>query len=81
MPNAMFEVNLFWVAISAVCFASFMVIVVALAMFIWRRSMGRTGPDTTPPRDPALDALRTRLAKGEIDDLEFERLRSVMRIH
>jgi uncharacterized membrane protein len=31
-----------------------------------------------PPRDPALDELRTRLAAGEIDEAEFERLRSVL---
>ena len=29
-------------------------------------------------RDPAMDALRTRLANGEIDDREYERLRSVL---
>jgi uncharacterized membrane protein len=30
-------------------------------------------------RDPALDALRTRFAAGEIDEAEYERLRSVLR--
>ena len=29
-------------------------------------------------RDPAVDALRTRLAKGEIDDVEYERLRTTL---
>jgi uncharacterized membrane protein len=38
-------------------------------------------PPTTPPRDPALDALRTRLAQGEIDELEFRRLRSILQGH
>jgi uncharacterized membrane protein len=45
------------------------------------RVLHRFMPATTPPRDPALDVLRTRLAKGEISEIEFERLRSVMRIY
>jgi uncharacterized membrane protein len=35
-------------------------------------------PAATPARDPALDALRTRLAQGEIDELEYHRLRSIL---
>jgi uncharacterized membrane protein len=33
---------------------------------------------TTPARDPALDALRTRLASGEIDEAEYQRLRATL---
>lgn len=43
------------------------------------RGLHRVMPATTPPRDPALDAIRTRFANGEIDEVEFERLRSVLR--
>jgi len=32
----------------------------------------------TPARDPALDALRSRLAAGEIDEAEYQRLRAVL---
>lgn len=32
-------------------------------------------------RDPALDALRTRLASGEIDEAEFQRLQSILQAH
>ena len=32
----------------------------------------------TPARDPALDALRTRLAAGEIDEAEYQRLRATL---
>jgi uncharacterized membrane protein len=42
------------------------------------RTLHRFMPATTPPRDPALDALRTRLATGAIDDAEYERLRHVL---
>jgi uncharacterized membrane protein len=31
-----------------------------------------------PARDPALDALRSRLAAGEIDEAEYQRLRAVL---
>jgi uncharacterized membrane protein len=33
---------------------------------------------TAPARDPALDALRTRLASGEIDEAEYQRLRATL---
>ena len=33
---------------------------------------------STPTRDPALDALRTRLATGEIDESEYQRLRATL---
>ena len=36
---------------------------------------------TTPPRDPAMDTLRTRFANGEIDEPEYERLRSTLQRH
>jgi uncharacterized membrane protein len=42
------------------------------------RTMHRFMPATSPQRDPAMDALRTRFATGEIDEAEFERLRSVL---
>ena len=45
------------------------------------RTLHRFMPATGPQRDPALDALRTRLATGEIDEAEFERLRSVLQRH
>jgi uncharacterized membrane protein len=45
------------------------------------RTLHRVMPATTPSRDPALDALRTRLANGEIDETEFQRLRSILQSH
>jgi uncharacterized membrane protein len=32
----------------------------------------------SPGRDPALDVLRTRLAAGEIDEAEYQRLRATL---
>jgi uncharacterized membrane protein len=57
--------------------------VVALGVYagivLAARVLHRILPATPAPRDPALDALRTRLASGAIDEVEFERLRSVLR--
>jgi uncharacterized membrane protein len=59
-------------------------IVIIAAMFIapvvwvvrmWARQ--GSGRQATPS-DPALDALRTRFANGDIDQTEYERLRSVL---
>jgi len=36
------------------------------------------GGATSPKADPAIDALRTRFANGDIDQAEYERLRSVL---
>ena len=47
----------------------------------WRVGCTASMPATTPPRDPAMDALRTRLANGEIDDAEYQRLRTVLQGH
>ena len=34
--------------------------------------------ETAPARGPALDALRTRFASGEIDEAEYQRLRATL---
>ncbi len=58
--------------ILAIALSGYLLIVLAA------RALPRVVPATTPPRDPAWDALRTRLANGEIDEAEFQRLRSVL---
>ena len=56
--------------------AIFVVPIVLIVAFARR---GRPGVVVTaPPRDPALDALRTRLASGEIDEAEYQRLRATL---
>lgn len=64
----------------------FMIIVAIAAMFaipvviivnILRSNARAAGVD----RDPAMDLLRQRLAKGEIDEPEFQRLRSTLQSH
>jgi uncharacterized membrane protein len=56
-------------------------IVVALPVILIAAIVRRAQPSVVaapPARDPALDALRSRLAAGEIDVGEYERLRSVL---
>ena len=52
-----------------------------LMIVAFARVLHRYMPALSPPRDAALDVLRTRLASGEIDEAEFERLRSVLQGH
>jgi uncharacterized membrane protein len=52
------------------------VVPIVLIVAIARR--GRPSVVSMPPRDPALDALRSRLAAGEIDETEYQRLRAVL---
>jgi uncharacterized membrane protein len=56
--------------------AIFVVPIVLIVAFARR---GRPSMVVAPPeRDPALDALRTRLASGEIDEAEYQRLRATL---
>jgi uncharacterized membrane protein len=45
------------------------------------RLLHRFMPATSPGRDPAMDTLRSRFAAGDIDEVEFERLRSALHRH
>lgn len=58
-------------------FAMVVVVPIALILAVVRRGRGAIEPGTVPA-DPALDVLRTRLANEDIDEIEFERLRSVL---
>ncbi len=55
-----------------------MILVPYTSIVLLARGLHRVMPATTTPRDPALDALRVRFANGDIDQMEFERLRSVL---
>jgi uncharacterized membrane protein len=59
-------------------FAVMILIVAAAYALIVLLARALHGSASDGARDPAMDALRTRLAKGEIDDREYERLRSVL---
>jgi uncharacterized membrane protein len=65
-----------WVAGFVLVLLFFYAMIVLVA-----RTLHRFMPATSPPRDPAMDALRTRLATGEIDETEFQRLRSILQSH
>jgi uncharacterized membrane protein len=66
-------------------FALLALILVALLFYVLivviARTLHRFMPATPPPRDPAIEALRTRLAQGDIDELEYQRLRSILQGH
>ena len=53
------------------------VVVPASLILLLVRSNRRESPEPET-RDPAMEALRTRLATGQIDETEYERLRSIM---
>jgi len=49
-------------------------LIYAILVFV-ARMLARVLPATTPQSDPGLDALRIRFANGEIDEIEYDRLR------
>lgn len=71
-------VEVFLTALTAIVTVGIFVLAGYAMIVLLARVLHRSMPATTPPRDPALDALRTRLAAGEIDEAEYERLRSVL---
>jgi len=54
------------------------IILVILAMFVVIPYLLIKGIVRANRPDTAMDALRTRLATGEIDQAEYERLRSIL---
>ena len=64
------------VLVTAATTLVWIVIVVALVVGSWRLVVG-----VVRRPDPAMDALRRRFAEGDIDEAEFERLRSVLQRH
>jgi uncharacterized membrane protein len=52
-------------------------LVYAVIVFV-ARTLARVLPATSPRPDPGLDALRIRFANGEVDEIEYERLRAFL---
>jgi len=65
------------VAIALICIGVFVLLAYALVVLA-ARVLHRVPPAAVPPRDPALDDLRSRFARGDIDEAEYTRLRSVL---
>ena len=73
MPNVgLAEILIIIVLLGAFVLLGLAVIVLLTWLF------HRTQPATAPPRDPALDDLRTRFARGEIDEAEYRRLLAIL---
>ena len=54
-------------------------VLLAYAIIVFAaRMLARVLRDTTPRPDPGLDALRIRFSNGEIDEIEYERLRTFL---
>ncbi len=61
----------------AVMYIGVFVLVAYAAIVLVARLLHRVLPATNP-RDPAMDDLRSRFARGEIDEAEYQHLRSVL---
>ncbi|HCK84294.1 MAG TPA: hypothetical protein DHW63_07215 [Hyphomonadaceae bacterium] len=53
-------------------------VAIALALILVRWSGGVQGPTASPPTKTALDILKERFARGEIDKAEFEERRGIL---
>ena len=67
-------------AVMAVWLVVFVGLIVLVASIIVRfvRPLGRASEPTAPSRDSAMDVLRERYARGEIDAAEFEERRRLL---
>jgi uncharacterized membrane protein len=73
MPN----VGLAEIAIVIAILGVFVLLGLAvIVLLVWL--FHRTQPATTPPRDPALEDLRARFARGDIDEAEYRRLLAIL---
>jgi putative membrane protein len=73
MMFGMSLMGIFWVL-------GLLAVLLALAAYVayLSRSESSRGRSTAPPEDSAVELLRHRLAKGEIDDEEYLRRRSAL---
>ena len=74
----MLDVGVLVALLATLAVAAVVMLLGYMAIVGFARVLHRYMPATSVPRDPALDVLRTRLASGEIDEVEFQRLRSVL---
>lgn len=61
-----------------------LVVIAVMIVFVYgpimlaARLLHRVPPTTQAPPDPAIATLRDRFARGEIDEVEYQRQRSVL---
>ena len=69
-----------WIVAVVAMIAFWSLVVFAIVMLV--RHFGRpagTGPGVAPPVDNALETLRERFARGEIDEEEYQRRLALLR--
>jgi uncharacterized membrane protein len=74
MPD---NLSIFEVLSSVAVLIVLALLVYAVIVFVVRM-LARVLPATSPRPDPGLDALRIRFANGEIDEIEYQRLRAFL---
>ena len=71
-----------WLGGLAMMFGGFLFVALLIGLVVWLANSGRRAPvyaGSAAPRSAALDIVRERYARGEIDREEYQRLQDDLR--